>query len=142
MVVRCHGRRIRNTCSRVCASSRLEYAHEDLYSRDRRSVTRTSSFELYVILVTCMCVRVFDCACVSSRVPLVPRDSEHRATISLHLSRSLVILRAPCQLTAVSSRTSFLRRVWVKDVYIVPDGYPASLGFPIIYRVHAMCTQS
>ena len=32
--------------------------------------------------------------------------SEHRATRSLHLSRSLAILRAPFQLTPISSRSS------------------------------------
>ena len=26
--------------------------------------------------------------------------------------------------------------------YIILDGYPASLGFPVMHRVHAICTQS
>ena len=26
--------------------------------------------------------------------------------------------------------------------YMVLDGYPASLGFPIMHQVHAICTQS
>ena len=40
--------------------------------------------------------------------------SEHRATRSLHLSRSLAIQRAPCQLTPISSRSSWnvLRHVF------------------------------
>ena len=27
-------------------------------------------------------------------------------------------------------------------IYIILDGYSASLGFPIMHRVHAICTQS
>ena len=27
-------------------------------------------------------------------------------------------------------------------LYITLDGYPASLGFPIMHRVHAICTQA
>ena len=40
--------------------------------------------------------------------------SEHRATRSLHLSRSLSVLRAPCQMTPISSRSSLkvLRHVF------------------------------
>ena len=38
--------------------------------------------------------------------PPVPLTSEHRSTRSLHLSWTLAILRAPCQLTPISSRSS------------------------------------
>ena len=63
------------------------------------------------------------CHAQSQNVPLCERRkqisvrlflSEHRATRSLHLSRSLAIRRAPCQLTPISSRSSLkvLRHVY------------------------------
>ena len=43
----------------------------------------------------------------------------------------------------ISPRAVWLVKVSISIyIYIQLDGYPASLGFPIMHQVHAICTQS
>ena len=43
---------------------------------------------------------------------------------------------------ATTSLTHAHVRTAVPSRIVALDGYPASLGFPVMHRVHAICTQS
>ena len=61
-------------------------------------------------------------------------------------------LACRCRLCSLTEYMSFINYLsiyatinydeCVELLYILLDGYPASLGFPSMHRVHAICTQS